>query len=191
MNDLLDEIKTKYREDTFKMLKEIEFTYYNQSEMKTINDFIVAYSSSNFTSIRFDWNNKHSKDFIDANAEYRSKVSIYYILHCDDNTNPLLLKDLFCEQSKHDEEAWGASGFLFMLGEKLLSATGSQYIYEFLESAMRSFDTYGCCSSIRLDDKLVNELGLGIEELIEISSGNRVAIKLLNDGLEYINNFLS
>lgn len=173
------------------MIKELEFDYYKQSEMSSINEFITAYCSDDFSLINFDWNNKRSKDFVDRNIEFRNKVIIYYILHCDDNINSLLLKDLFIEQSKHDKEAWGSSELLFILGEKLLLATGTLYIYEFLESAMRCFDTYGCCISIRLNDKLVNKLKLRIKELLEISSGDTNAIKLLNDGLEYITNFLN
>lgn len=185
----MDLVKTKYRDEIMDMMIELESTIYEDSEIMHLHEFVTNYTDKNFDEIRFNWNKKYGKEFKDYNYKFREKLSFYIIIRYKKNDNSELLRDLFCEQSKCDKESWGASGFLFYLGERLLISARRKYIYEFLEGAMRSFDTYGCCTSIRVDNSLIDELKVEIEDLLEVASGDRIGINLLKNGIEYIENF--
>ena len=186
----MDKAKIQYRNKLISMLKELEDTFYNDSEINSITKFIDNYKESDIEYIRFNWNKKHADEFVDTNSKFREKVSVYYLLNCKEDKNSLLIKDLFVEQSKYDKEAWGASEYLFLLGERLLKDSGTKFVYEFLKGAFNSFDTYGCCLSISLDEKLVDDIKSVIYEMLEVSSDDLTAVKLLNNGLDYVDNFL-
>ena len=185
-----DKIKSKYRKDLKTKISELAQLLYKEEDFEGLDFFIKNYSKESFNQINFEWNGKHANEFIDINMKFREKLSYYILTRYDGMDNSDLLLDLFTEQSKCDKEAWGASGYLFLIGERLLNASGSMYVLEFLESAMRSFDTYGCCTSIRLNKKKVKLLSDEINSLRLISEGDVHASNILDNGLEYINNFI-
>ncbi len=185
----MNEAKVQYRNKVISKLKEQEDAFY-QDEAHHITEFIRDYKAADVQYIRFDWNKKHGKEFMDVNSSFRDKVAVYYLLNCQDNKNVLLAKDLFVEQAKHDKEAWAAKEYLFLLGQRLLEVSGTQFIYEFLEGVFASMDTYGCCLHISLNEPLVYEIKREIKRLLEASAGDLIAARLLNNGLQYVDNFL-
>jgi len=184
-----DRIKSKYRKDIKAKINELAQLTYTEEDFEGLDFFIKSYSKESFNQINFEWNGKHASEFNDVNMKFRERLSYYILTKYDDLDNSELLLDLFTEQSKFDKEAWGSSVYLFFIGERLLNASGSKYVLEFLESAMRSFDTYECCVSIRIKKKKVKLLAEEIKNLRLISEGDVKASKLLDNGLEYIANF--
>lgn len=94
----MDKAKTQYRNKMISMLKELEDTFYNDSEIDNIIKFINNYKESDIEHIRFNWNKKHADEFVDTNRRFREKVSVYYLLNCKDDKNSLLIRELFVEQ---------------------------------------------------------------------------------------------
>lgn len=181
--------KLKYRKKVIEKLNVIAPEIYSEDEFHELDRFIFNYDQDSFEKIKFDWNGKHAANFDDSNHKFRQKVSFYLLARYENVENSMLLKDLFCEQSKCDKETWSVSSYLFLIGERLLLADHKEYIFEFLESAMRTMDTYLNCIQIQLCKEIIDAIIDEINLLREVAQDDHVAIKLLDNGLSYVKNF--
>ncbi|MDF2524171.1 MAG: hypothetical protein K0R31_1812 [Clostridiales bacterium] len=107
--------------------------------------FIDVYDETLQSQIDFKWNEKHGKELVDENVEFRRNVLMWLDEHDYETDNGLLLKDLFLAEARFAKEVWGVYRYFGLLASKLLEKTGTTYIDDFLVSAFQSFDTY--CST--------------------------------------------
>lgn len=161
-----------------------------RDDIQVLEKFILNYNQDSFDKIKFKWNGQHAADFEDSNYKFRELVTFYLLTKYDNTENSMLLKDLFCEQSKCNRETWSVSSYLFLIGERLLIVNGKEYILEFLESAMRTMDTYLNCIYITISPELLHTITKEIEQLKEAAEGDPFYNRLLENGIEYVKNFV-
>lgn len=172
------------------MLRQLEEEYYLKDEEEQIKNVILGYDARDKEKISFKWNGKHGKEFFDANGAYRNKLGVYYCLHCE-KENLLLCRDIFIEEAKMAKEAWGVNEIMCILGQRLLKHAPEKFIVDFIEGAFSSFDTYGCCLSVRLEKDEHQKATHALKAYISMLDENSIKTKeKLEDGLEYIKNMV-
>ena len=102
-------------------------------------DFIRAYTSADEARIRFEWNGKHSEEFVDRNMDFREMVREAVLENV--TAAPLeLVRDLFRAETQCSREAWGIAYGANKLAESLVRRGGDRYLDDFLEGKFQSFD---------------------------------------------------
>lgn len=124
--------------------------------------FATEYTSQAQNKINFNWNGKHSSEFVDYNQQFRKSI-ITFIIENDQIYFPVeLIRDLFLAEAKCAVEAWGIGFDFQVLGEKLLRYGKNKYLDDFLIGAFSSFDTYCASRMMNLEQYEVEAI---LEEL--------------------------
>lgn len=101
--------------------------------------FANHYTHKDFEIIKFDWNGQHGDKFQDNNVTFRTQLSEFLIPYLS-SIKLELIKDLYLEHAKYSREAWAVYRNFHLFAQELLSRGGINYIYEYLEGSIQSFD---------------------------------------------------
>lgn len=122
-----------------------------------VASFVRSYVPHQVERIRFAWNGKHAKDFVDSNHAFRSAVIEYVRAHPGEAATELLT-DLFRESASCSREAWGAPLGFEEIAAALLVRRGEDALPDFRWGLGQSFDVFGACHHMRLDPALARRL---------------------------------
>lgn len=180
--------RKNFRQKIISQMKELEPSFYSESEHDYLRQFITNYTESDYDQIEFRWNGEHAESFFDNNFSLREKVMFFYILHSKEIDNSLLLKDLLVEQAKFSKESWGVVSYFGLLGELLLNSSRDLYICQFIKALGMSMDTYCSCSIIRLNNKVKAQVLERIDDMISKKDFTICSEKELINAREFISN---
>ena len=147
-----------------------------------IKAFINGYTSADERFIRFAWNGKHAKEFVDENHDFRNAVHDAISLNLHET--PLeLIRDVFRAETQFSREAWCIDGRVGQLAEQLLRRGKDRFVEDFLEGKCQSFDASIGVDAFAIDLPLAERL-LEVVRVSLRSETDKDRIELLQFGEE-------
>gem|GEM_PF-1515560 len=140
-------------------------------------EYVTTYPLGGANAISFNWNGKHSADFVDGNQTFRKAV-VDYCLANPDSAPPSLLPQLLTADAAWSREAWCAPNHFPALASLVLSRCDSETLPVFANSMNASFDTFGACHQMELDGATIQRHLLELERLVTCEDNPETVIQL-------------
>ncbi len=126
-------------------------------ENNPIRDYVLNYKEDDALQVMFNWNGKHSIDFVDHNQTFRKKVLDYYEIEPEIFPVELVVV-LYEAETELAKEAWGVNRIVSDLASDILERGGVKYITQYLKGWGRGFDASLQSKNIRISQECVLEL---------------------------------
>ncbi len=137
----------------------------NTQHVMSPEEYVTTYPLGGANAISFNWNGRHSADFVDGNQTFRKAV-VDYCLANPDSAPPSLLQQLLTADAAWSREAWCAPNHFPTLASLVLCRCDSEVLPVFAKSMNASFDTFGACHQMELDDATIQRHLLELKRLV-------------------------
>jgi hypothetical protein len=141
------------------------------------DEYVATYPAGGDDAVAFQWNGKHSSEFVDSNYVFRKAV-VNHCLANPDLSPPGLLAVLLSADAAWSREAWCAPNHFGALASLLLVRCSPEVLPLFARSMNASFDTFGASHEIDLPEPILEAHLVELRRLVSSETNAEIQTQL-------------